>query len=100
MNRAVRRTARYLHSLARLSAPFKVREPHTTGPVLAKTRRQFTPNGLIAPFSGSLRLTSRPSAPLSVALIPAADFHTPRDASVRAITPATAPQGAKDSGRF
>src|SRR5712671_5808654 len=100
MNSAVRRTPRYFHSFARLSAPFKVREPHTTGPVLAKLRRQLTPSGLIAPFSGSLRLTSSPSAPVSVASMPAADFHTPRDASVRAITPATAPQGAKDSGRF
>ena len=32
--------------------------------------------------------------------MPAGDFHTPRDASVRAITPATAPHGANGSGRF
>ena len=96
----MRRTARYFHSLARPSAPLRVREPQTIGPVFGKLRRQFTPSGLIVPFSGSVSPTSSASTPTSVASMPAADFHTPRDASVRAITPATAPPGANGSGRF
>ena len=71
--------------------------------MIGKERRQFTPSGFRRPFSksdmfsgarvGSPATTPRSVAPLSEASIPAGAFQTPRWASVRANTPATAPQG-------
>ncbi len=55
------------------------------------------PTGLISPFSSSVRTTLRPTTPLSPASVPAGAFHTPRLASVRAYTPATAPLATKVS---
>ena len=51
-------------------------------------------------MSASMRATDGSGTPLSVASSPAGAFHTPRCASVRAITPATAPLGAKVSTWF
>src|SRR4029077_2648768 len=44
-------------------------------------------------FSGSVSLTERSGTLANTAWIPAGAFHTPRSASVRAKTPATAPDG-------
>ncbi|CAM5615253.1 hypothetical protein RLIN73S_03768 [Rhodanobacter lindaniclasticus] len=94
---ASRRTGTYLYSSASRSAPRSVREPHATGPTSGKLRRQFTPSGLSMPFSASLSGTAKPCTPFSAASMPAGAFHTPRWVSVRAITPATMPQGTKVS---
>ncbi len=96
----MRRTARYFQSLAMLSAPLSVRAPQTVGPLFGKLRMQLTPSWFSAPFSGSVSVTLSESTPDSVASRPAGDFHTPRFASVRAITPATAPPGANGSMRL
>src|SRR3954453_24159044 len=46
-NRAVRRTGTYFHSLARASAPARVRVPKLTVPMLGKARSQLIPRWLI-----------------------------------------------------
>ena len=53
------------------------------------------PSGLSSPFSASVSGTVSDCAPATLAWTPAAAFHTPRAASVAAISPATAPLGAK-----
>ena len=87
----------YFHSEAKRSSPSRVRDPHTTGPAAGATRRQLTPSGLSSPISGSVSVTESPETPARVAASPAGAFHTPRWASVRAKTPATAPQGTNSS---
>ncbi len=49
------------------------------------------------PFSASLSVAASPCTPFNAASMPAGAFHTPRCVSVRAITPATMPQGTKVS---
>ena len=51
------------------------------------------PSGLSAPFSASVSGIARPLAPATPASMPAGAFHTPRAPSVRAMIPATAPEG-------
>ena len=65
--------------------------------MLGKLRRQLTPIGFSSPCSWSLSLTVSASTPASEASMPAGAFHTPRLASVLAITPAIAPDGVKVS---
>ncbi len=90
---AVRRTGRYFHSEASRSAPARVRAPQTTWPAPGEARRQLTPSGLSRPISRSVSGIASAATPPSVASSPAGAFHTPRVASVRAITPAIAPDG-------
>src|SRR6266545_634634 len=94
---AVRRTAMYFHSDARRSLPCSVRDPHTTRPAAGRVRRQLTPSGFSCPISLSVNGTLNPGAPTIVTSWPAGDFQTPRFVSVRAKTPAIAPEGAKFS---
>ena len=71
--------------------------PRRRCPTVGNVRRQLTPSGL---RSRSRRRSASPSArctPESPASRPAGAFHTPRAASVRAITPATAPHGGKSA---
>ncbi len=77
-----------------------MRAPHTTRPNCGNDRRQLTPSGLSWPFSLSVSATVRPATPVRVASSPAGAFQTPRCASVRANTPATAPHGANVASRF
>ena len=97
MYSAVRRTGMYFHSLASESAPFSVRAPQMTRPAPANARRLLIPKGLSCPISPSVSGTESSGTPLSVASSPAGAFHTPRVASVRASTPATAPEAANVS---
>ena len=99
MNRARRRMGTYLYSSANALAPRRVRAPQTTLPSTGKVRRQLTPIGFSSPFSSSVSLTFSPWMPLIAASSPAGAFHTPRLLSVRAMMPATAPQGTKGSVR-
>src|SRR3954447_5591275 len=89
---AVRRTGTYFHSLDRVSAPNRVRAPHPTLPITGRVRTALMPSGLSEPLSPSVTGTAR-ATPLTTASMPAGAFHTPRVASVRAITPATTPLG-------
>ena len=89
---AVRRMGTYLFSLPKASSPSMVRAPQTTMPA-GKTRIVLTALGFITPFSGSENLRLTPTTPRMSASAPAGAFQTPRVASIRAITPATAPVG-------
>ena len=70
-----------------------MRAPHTTGPMIGKVRRQLSPSGLSSPLSSSVISSAGDVPPGSPALVPAGAFQTPRELSVAAHTPATAPQG-------
>src|SRR5579863_1545612 len=91
MYSAVRRTGMYFHWLSAASEPSKVRAPHTTEPVTGKVRRQLSPSGLSSPFWSSVIRTAGYIPPGSEALVPAGAFQTPRELSVVAQAPATAP---------
>ena len=75
-----------------------VRAPHTTGPMTGKFRRQLSPSGLSSPLSSSVISTAGDIPPGSEALVPAGAFQTPRELSVLAQTPATAPQRSTSRG--
>src|SRR6184192_2043278 len=94
---AVRRTGMYFHSEASRSSPCNVRAPQMIRPLAGMERKQLMPNGFSSPFSASFRFTLSSGTPTKVASKPAGAFQTPRCASVRAKTPATAPHGAKSS---
>jgi hypothetical protein len=74
------------------------RAPHETGPITGNVRRQFTPSWLSRPFSRSLIGTVKLVTPLSDASVPAGAFHTPRETSVRAQSPASIPPGGTSRG--
>ena len=93
----MRRVGTYFHSEAKRSSPWRVRAPHTMRPAGGLERRQLTPSGFSAPFSASVSGTESWGTPRRVASRPAGAVQTPRAVSVRAITPASAPQGAKVS---
>src|SRR4051812_35230238 len=95
---ANRRTGTYFHSDASASLPTSVREPQTTLPAAGEGRRALTPSGLTIPFSPSVSFEVSSITPPSDASSPAGAFHTPREASVRAITPATEAAGGKAAG--
>ena len=57
-------------------------------------RRQLIPRAFSRSLSRAEMLTVNPVTPSSTASGPAGAFQTPRVASVRAITPAAAPEGA------
>ena len=78
MNRAVRRTGTYFHSLACWSAPSRVRAPQTTVPKIGKVRRQLTPSGLSPPFSRSVSRDGEAARRAGSASVPAGAFQTPR----------------------
>jgi len=63
-------------------------------------RRQLSPTGFSTSFWTSVIVYVKPLTPENEASVPAGAFQTPSCASVRAMMPATAPQGAKSSRRF
>src|SRR4051794_27785919 len=71
-----------------------------TVPAASNVRSAFAPRRLSVALSDSLTRYASPSTPVTPASSPAAAFQTPRVASVRANTPAIAPDGANVSGRF
>src|SRR2546429_144868 len=81
-----------------MSEPASVRAPHTTRPAPGKLRSTLMPNGFSAPETASPVGYATPVAPATPAASPAGAFHTPRSLSVRAITPATAPDGGRPVG--
>ena len=94
----------YLNSDESESSPFSVRDPQTTMPAAGKLRSTLMPCGLSWPE----RLSSTGGAPIGLARPviavmpasrPAGAFQMPREVSMRAITPATAPQGGMLSAR-
>src|SRR3954467_11357751 len=95
MYSARRRIGTYFQSDAE-SLAAKVRAPQTTIPVPGNARSRLTPAVLSRSATASLKPSGeRTAAPFTVASTPAGAFHTPRDASVRLMMPATAPHGAK-----
>ena len=74
-----------------------MRAPQTTWPEAANVRRQLTPSGLRIPLSPSVSFAFSSWTPPIPASSPAGAFQTPRDASMRAITPAIVPQGGKSA---
>ena len=78
---------------AAVGAAQRARAPDDRAVRPGRLRRQLTPSGLSAPFSASVSGTLSAEHADKVASSPAGAFHTPRLASVRAMTPATAPHG-------
>ena len=68
-------------------------------PAPGNARRTFTPFGFRRPETLSSVLWVRLLTPTIPASRPAGAFQTPRDASIRAITPATAPLAGRLSVR-
>ena len=99
MYTAVLCTGRYFHCDSSWSAPSRVRAPQMKWPPPGIALRQLTPSRLSSPISSSESRTDRSATPSRVAAIPAGAFHTPWVATVLAITPATAPEGAKVATR-
>ena len=89
MKSAERRTGMYLYSSAAASAPRSVRAPQTTRPNTGKDAQAIDAERIEQTVFvvGHVR-PADPATPFSAASIPAGAFHTPRCASVRAMTPA------------
>src|SRR6185369_7077741 len=93
---AVRRTGTYRYSGSDLVA--NVRVPQITNPDAGNDRITLTPMGFRKSCCESVVSANSPTAPATLASVPAGAFQTPRLASIRAYIPATKPEGGACSG--
>ena len=91
---AVRRTARYFHSRGQLVGAAQRAPAPDHAPGDRELAQAVDAQRVERAVLEVGQLGGQAAAPLSVASRPAGVFQTPRLASVRASTPATAPQGA------